>query len=161
MTKYAKNGFSLAEVLVVLAIFGILASSFVGVGYYRLTRRNNGLAVITRMREDMTVRRRAATLGNQNSAARTFDPASVALPANVSLAAPSRNLPFAGPIWNDQLIAFDEVTGRTASRQSGWIVIRGEDGNEYAVYVPFVAGYTPIYRLSPGTETWQLLGVNQ
>lgn len=161
MMRAVKNGFSLAEVLIVLAIFGILASSFVGVGYYRLTSRNNGLAVITRMREDLTIKRRAALLGNQNATARTFDPASVALPENVSRVTPSVNLPFPGPVWNDQLVAFDEVTGRTTSKQSGWVVIRGADGNQYAVYIPYVSGYTPIYRLSSGTETWELVGVNQ
>lgn len=159
--KFRKSGFSLVEVLIVIGIFAILAAAFVSLGYYTLARKNNGLETITRLRGDLLLKRNAALLGVSDSTSRTFNSSTFVLPPNTSYRTPARSLPFPGSVLNSQPIGFESGTGKTESKTSGWLVIESSDGTQFGVYVPYIAGFAPIYRLRQGGEAWEPTGVNK
>jgi prepilin-type N-terminal cleavage/methylation domain-containing protein len=159
--KYRQTGFSLVEVLIVIGIFSILAAAFISLGFYTLARKNTGLETITRLKGDLLLKRNAALLGVADTTNRTFNSSTFVLPPNTSFRTPARSLPFPGSVLNSQQIGFESGTGKTESKTSGWLVIESSDGTQFGLYVPYVAGFAPVYRLRQGGETWEPTGVNK
>ncbi len=153
-----QKGYSLIELLIVLAIFTVLAGGALSFGSNALSRRNSALALIVRVRADILEKRANATLG-QTPPRSVFEASAFAFPAGGRFSAPTAPLPFPGNV-NPPRVGFQPNTARTEAEENVWYVVEGPNGAQYALYVPFVRGFTPVYRRLPNQE-WTLTSVNE